>query len=108
LNRKTNKVTLCARSGGPIFYATKVGSQMFFSTVVEPSKINRQDSVELWSSSINEDSWKIIHEFKKDIGNKIIFQYGQIKFPNGIGDNKNLWFTPFATSYSHKVLKIRL
>ena len=33
------------------------------------------------------------------------FQYGQVMFPSGPGDNKNLWCTPFATQYDQITLK---
>ena len=106
LNRKTHQAENCSAVGGPVFYTSHVDNHIFLSTVVEPSIVNRQDAVELWHSPDEGHTWQIIQEFKKDFGGKRYFQYGQIKFPHGPGDGENLWFTPYATSLSHKVVKL--
>jgi len=108
MNRDSSKVKKMQAVGGPVFYGRKEDSWLFFSTVVEPTKSNRTDAVELWGSNDQGYSWQKIKEFPKDIGHMKLFQYGQIKFPSGPGDGKNLWVTPYATDHDHQIIKVRL
>jgi hypothetical protein len=108
LDRMTHKLDKLQKVGGPVFYGRKDGKWLFFGTVVEPSEVNRTDAVELWGSPDEGNSWKLIREFKKDILHKKLFQYGQIKFPSGPGDGKNLYFTPYATEFDHNIMKLPL
>lgn len=108
VDRENYKREKLQEVGGPIFWGRQEQDYLFFSTVVEPTDVNRTDAVELWSSLDGGDSWKVIAEFKKDIGHKILFQLGQIKFPKGPGDGKNLWITPYATEFDQKVARIPL
>lgn len=108
LDRETGKTEKLSKVGGPVFYGSKTGNWLFFSTVVEPSGVNRTDAVELWSSSDNGNTWRKLMEIQKDIGHMKLFQYGQIKFPNGPGDGKNLWLSPYATEHDHRIVKIPL
>jgi hypothetical protein len=106
MNRETKVVQQMQRVGGPVFWGRKEKDCLVFATVVEPTKVNRTDAVELWASCDDGSSWQNIKEFKKDAGHKKLFGYGQIKFPNGPGDGKNLWFTPYATEYDHQIKKL--
>lgn len=108
LDRQSCNVEKVQQVGGPVFWGRKDKDWLFFSTVVEPSEINRTDAVELWGSNDQGNSWKKIDEFKKDIGHLKLFQYGQIKFPNGPGDEKYLWFTPYATENDHRIMRLSL
>ncbi|MEL7834105.1 hypothetical protein [Fodinibius sp. Rm-B-1B1-1] len=108
LDRKSGQVEQLQEIGGPVFYGKALENGLFFSTVVEPSEVNRMDAVELWYSNDEGKNWKKIKEFKKDFGHMKLFQYGQIKFPNGSGDGNNLWFTPYATEYDHQIMKLPL
>lgn len=107
IDRKTKKIEKLQEIGGPVFYGFQSEEILFFSSVCEPSKINNQKTVELWAS-INGEKWKCIATFQKDIYHMKFFQYGQLMFPNGIGDEKYLWISPFATDYDQKILKIKL
>ncbi len=107
LDRKTGKPVALQKVGGPVFYGCKSGDFIFFSTVCEPSEINNTQSVELWGSSDGEN-WKCITTFQKDRWNMKLFQYGQLLFPAGKGDDRNLWLTPFATRMDQQVLRISL
>jgi len=107
LDRQSGQVSKMQQTSGSVFYGCKVGDALFFSTAVEPSKINVHNYSELWASR-DGVSWKKVLQFKKDILDKRFFQYGQILFPYGVGDEKNLWFTPFSTSRSYKIFKIPL
>lgn len=108
IDRHTNEKKRLQQVGGPVFWGRKEKEWLFFSTVVEPSKVNRTDAVELWGSNDQGNNWKLIKEFKKDMGHLKLFQYGQIKFPAGPGDGKNLWFSPYATENDHYIMRMPL
>jgi hypothetical protein len=107
LNRIDGKLTKLAEVGSSVFHGSKVKNWFFFSTAIEPSSINKTTSAELWASpdGIN---WKCISKWKKDSLPMKYFQYGQLFFPNGEGDNKNLWFTPFSTKNNNQTFKVSI
>lgn len=79
-----------------IFWGCKVGDSLFFSTAVEPSKVNDSKHACIWGSK-NGDEWMQVASFKKDFLSMKYFQYGQILFPAGENNTGSLWFSPFAT-----------
>lgn len=89
-----------ASVGSSVFHGYQLSNWLFFSTAVEPSKVNKTKFVELWASPDGID-WKCILKLKKDNWSMKYFQYGQLFFPNGEGDSKGLWISPFATKYSN-------
>jgi hypothetical protein len=93
--------------GGPVFYGCSLHNQLFFSTVCEPSKVNRTDAVELWHS-FNGNEWSKALEIEKDIWNMKFFQYGQLLFPKGPGDKKHIRLSSLATKYDQKILKLQI
>jgi hypothetical protein len=93
--------------GSSIFYGCKIGDSFFFSSAVEPSKINSTNYVEIWYSD-NGTHWVKFMEFKKDIWSMKYFQYGQILFPSGRVENNCLYFTLFATKNSGTTFIINL
>lgn len=107
LDPDASTVQALQQVGGPVFYGQKVSDFMFFSTVCEPSKINKTDEVELWVS-VDGISWNCLLTLRKDFWPMKYFQYGQLLFPNGPGDNKNLWFTPVSTVFDQQVIKLPL
>ena len=101
MHRDNFVVERVAAVGGSVFYGCVVGDSLFFSTAVEPSLVNKSRYAEVWRSDDGEN-WRKVLEFKKDSLPMKYFQYGQVLFPNGVGDGKNLFCTPFATE-SHGV-----
>ena len=97
---------LCA-VGSSIFYGCKVGECLFFSTAVEPSRVNRCKDAQVWGSN-NGGEWQLVKSFRKDVLSMKYFQYGQVLFPSGKGDDVNLWLTPLATKHDQTTLKIPL
>ncbi|MDN5849337.1 MAG: hypothetical protein L0H63_06800, partial [Nitrococcus sp.] len=93
--------------GGPVFYGCKVGQHLFFSTVVEQSAVNRSRWAEVWGSAQG-GSWRLVRRYRKDLWPLKYFQYGQVLFPSGPGDDKHLWCTPMATKQDQQTLKLRL
>jgi hypothetical protein len=89
---------------GSVFYGCKVGTRLFFSTVCEPSRVNRPRAAVIWESS-DGVAWHRFLNFPKDALPMKLFQYGQIRFPVGNGDGNSLWITPFATKYDQISMK---
>jgi hypothetical protein len=108
MHRKTRETERLCEVGGPVFWGRSDGDWLFFSTVVEASEVNREDAVELWASNDEGDHWTKLKEFKKDMFHSLYFQYGQIKFPDGPGDDQNLWFSPYSTELDHSVMRLQL
>jgi len=107
IEKKSGNKEILQRVGNPVFYGCKVGESLFFSTVCEPSNINTSRYAVIWRSDDGE-SWYEFKKFKKDIWSMKYFQYGQILFPYGPGDNKNLWCKPFTTHNDQAVLKFKI
>jgi hypothetical protein len=105
LNKRNNNITRLTSVGSSVFHGCKINNWFFFSTAIEPSKVNKTKYAEVWASP-DGNNWKCILRFKKDILPMRYFQYGQIFFPNGPGDGENLWISPFATKYSNKCISI--
>jgi hypothetical protein len=98
LARGARRIERLTAVGGSVFYGCKVADQLFFSTAVEPSAVNNGvGHAELWHCS-DGANWRKLGAFKKDRWPMKLFQYGQILFPSGAGDNQHLYFSPFATS----------
>ncbi|SHH77134.1 hypothetical protein SAMN02745124_01791 [Desulfofustis glycolicus DSM 9705] len=107
MDRNGNAVEKLMAVGSSVFYGYRVGNSLFFSTAVEPSRVNTTRYAEVWGSA-NGTDWKLIRKFKKDIWPMKYFQYGQVLFPAGPGDGENLWFTPFASAHDQKSFRIPL
>lgn len=107
LHRESKEAEQLQQVSSSVFHGCKVGDWLFFSTAVEPSRVNTTKYAEVWASP-NGTEWKCIYKFKKDILSMRYFQYGQVFFPNGPGDDKNLWLSPFATKYDNNTFKISI
>lgn len=89
-------------TGGSVFYGTKVKDQLFFSTAWEPSKVNKSNNIDLWSSTNGMD-WDKLLSLKKDWFHNKLFRYGMIFFPSGPSDGKHVWFSTMATIDDQKI-----
>lgn len=107
VHRETKEVEQLAQVGSSVFHGTQAGDWLFFSTAIEPSKVNTTKYAEVWASP-NGVEWKCILKMQKDFWSMKYFQYGQIFFPAGKGNNKNIWFSPFATEGSNMSYKLSI
>jgi len=107
IDRETRKVEKLKEVESSVFWGCKVGDCLFFSTVVEASKVNKCRYACIWGSKDGEN-WKCVARFRKDIWHMDLFQYGQIFFPSGENNSEYLWFTPFATEKHKTVQKISI
>lgn len=101
MDRSGSTVESLVSVGGSIFYGCQVDRSLFFSTAVEPSKVNPCTFSEVWRSD-DGTNWQKSLEFKKDRLPMKYFQYGQVLFPLGDGNQKSLYCTPFATEFHEK------
>jgi len=68
-------------------YGCRVGSHLFFSTMVEPSEVNRYRKVRVYAGNVRHpNNWRPSLEWQKDRWHMALFQYGNAFFPDG--DNK--------------------
>lgn len=107
MDKSTHEVQKLAEVGSSVFHGCKVGNWFFFSTAIEPSRVNKTQYSEVWASP-DGSNWSCILRFKKDPLPMKYFQYGQVFFPAGYGNDQDLWLSPFATEYSNMSFKIGL
>lgn len=105
MDRSGNSVEKLAAVGSSVFHGCRTGNHLFFSTAVEPSKVNTTPYAEVWGSA-DGNNWKLVRKFKKDILPMKYFQYGQVLFPAGPGDGENLWMTPFAVERDQRTVRV--
>jgi len=82
-----------------------VAGVIFFSTVVEPSAVNSQSTIELWASLCGE-VWKRVKIFDKDKLSLKYFQYGQIILPNQQLNDQFFCFSEFSTKKHLKIHRL--
>ncbi|MCG5548922.1 hypothetical protein [Halorhodospira halochloris] len=107
INRSDYRIECLARVNGSVFFGTKAGDSLFFSTAVEPSTENKHPYAEVWQSDNGYD-WKIVLRFKKDMLPMKYFQYGQVRFPVHTEHSERCYCTPFATRHHGKTFALDL
>jgi len=87
---RMGRLTQLAAISSSSIYGCRVSDYVFFSTMVEPSEVNRDRSVRLYGAAVaNAESWQSVLAWKKDFWPTRLFQYGNAFLPDG--ENK----TPF-------------
>ena len=77
-------------------YGCRVGSNIFFSTMVEPSEVNRDRTVRLYGANIEQQQWRSLLSWKKDIWPMSLFQYGNAFLPDGNNSTRYVAITTVA------------
>lgn len=80
IDRRTLDISVVAKIQGSGIYGGQCGDFGFFSTSVEPSKVNKDKYSHLWLTK-NGLEWEEIFKARKDIWNGTLFQFGSILFP---------------------------
>jgi len=80
IDRRTLNISVMAQIQGSGIYGGQCGNYGFFSTSVEPSKINKDKDSHLWFTRNGLD-WQELFKAQKDIWNGTLFQFGSILFP---------------------------
>ena len=94
LDRSGNLTRLAPLSGSSI-YGCRVGEDIFFSTMVEPSPVNRDRNVRVYRGNILEE-WRPLLEWRKDRWPMGLFQYGNAFLPDGDNATNVLALTTVA------------
>ena len=94
LDRQGNLNAVAELSSSSI-YGCRVGSTVFFSTMVEPSEVNRDQFVRLYSGA-NRVAWQSVFAWKKDMWSMRLFQYGNAFLPDGQNTTRYLALTTVA------------
>lgn len=96
LGRDATLSQLAAISSSSI-YGCRVGEHLFFSTMVEPSDVNRESDVRVYGARISRpDEWQPLLSWKKDRWPMRFFQYGNAFFPDGNNTSPYIAITTIA------------
>lgn len=87
-------------------YACAVGRQLFFSTMVEPSEINRDRHVRIYGGPFGSQQFQALLAWEKDFWPKRLFQYGNIFLPDGSNTTNYLALTTVAVKSDDQVTSI--
>lgn len=86
-----------ARMSGSSIYGCRVGAHVFFSTMVEPSDVNRDLHVRIYGGrGIKGEDWQSLLAWKKDKWSMRFFQYGNAFLPDGANGNPYLAISTVA------------
>jgi hypothetical protein len=92
-------------------YGCRVGSRVFFSTMVEPSKVNRDRHVRLYASdrgNPGSQQWHPLLVWQKDRWPMGLFQYGNAFLPDGNNTTPFLALTTVAVESDDQVTSLYL
>ena len=91
-----------------VFFGTRVGRRIFFSTVCEPSSVNETRMITLLASDESGSNWQTVTKLQKDRWPMTSFQHGQLFFPQGDSASPYLWYTPFAVNHDQTTWRVHL
>ena len=98
LDRRGGLTQLAGLSSSSI-YGCRVGEAVFFSTMIEPSEVNRDPQVRIFASAgVGPDrtDWQSLLAWKKDGWSMRFFQYGNAFLPDGKNTTNLLALTTIA------------
>jgi hypothetical protein len=104
-DRETEEVTELQQVDGPVFFGRIDGGRFYFSTVCEPMYDGGSGFAVVWQSK-DGMHWKRLLEYPKDGWPMTLFQFGQVQFASGPGEDGFLWLTPYATRGEQRSVKI--
>jgi hypothetical protein len=97
---RTGKLSQLAQISSSSIYGCRVGRQVFFSTMIEPSEVNRDRDVRIYGAEVKSpDSWQPRLEWKKDALPMRFFQYGNAFLPDGENSTSFLAVSTIAVQY---------
>jgi hypothetical protein len=94
---RQGKLSQLALLSSSSIYGCRAGEAIFFSTMVEPSAVNRDRHVAIFGSP-NGESWQRVLHWKKDAWPMRLFQYGNAFLPDGENRSNALAVTTAAVS----------
>lgn len=105
LDRRGNLSRLAEISSSSI-YACAVDQRVFFSTMVEPSDINRDHHVRIYGGGPGSRPFQPLLAWKKDFWPMGLFQYGNAFLPDGNNATNYLALTTIAVKLEDQVTTI--
>jgi len=106
LDRKGTLSRLVPVSSSSI-YGCRVGPRVFFSTMVEPSEVNRDRQVRLYGSDVTgTKEWRLLLAWQKDPWPMRLFQYGNAFLPDGNNTTPYLAVTTVAVKSDDMVTSL--
>jgi hypothetical protein len=101
LDRTGSLMSLCPLDSSSI-HGCQVGDAIFFTTMVEPSDVNRSRKVQLYGSRPGEP-WRALSAWEKDALPMRFFQYGNAFLPDGSNTTNCLALTTQAVKAEDSV-----
>jgi hypothetical protein len=110
LDRQNSLRRIASLSSSSI-YGCRVGTTLFFSTMVEPSEVNRDRQVRVYGSGVDRGSgeaqdWHPLLAWQKDRWPMGLFQYGNAILPDGHNTTPFLALTTVAVESDDQVTSI--
>ncbi len=88
-------------------YGCRTGNHLFFSTMVEPSEVNRDLAVRLYGANLDRtEVWEPLLSWQKDRWPMSFFQYGNALLPDGINATPYLAVTTVAVQQDDMVTSV--
>jgi len=88
-------------------YGCRVGSRVFFSTMVEPSEVNRDRYVRVYGGvGVSAKDWRLLLGWQKDLWPMGLFQYGNAFMPDGNNTTPFLALTTVAVESDDMVTSL--
>lgn len=103
MSRRDGRIECLQPTRGPVFFGTRAGDRLAFTTVVEPGHPER--SAALYTGDVDGHFQETL-VLPKDRYNMRFFQYGQIHLAANDSDAPRLWFAPCATDGDHQLCSL--
>jgi hypothetical protein len=94
---RQGKLSQLASISSSSIYGCRVGLHVFFSTMVEPSEVNRDRNVRIYGTDVSKDDpWQPLLAWPKDVWPMSLFQYGNAFLPDGTNTTRYLALSTIA------------
>ncbi len=102
---RSGAVSVLAELDSSSIEGCRVGDTIFFTTMIEPSKVNPSRFVSLYAGH-DEGSWRRVAKWRKDRWPMRLFQYGNAFLPTGDNETDLLAVTTIAVEADDQVTTI--
>jgi hypothetical protein len=104
---RDGKLSQLAAISSSSIYGCRAGNHLFFSTMVEPSEVNRDRSVRIYGARLaRADEWQPLLSWEKDRWPMNFFQYGNALLPDGNNATQYLAVTTIAVDSDDMVMSL--
>jgi hypothetical protein len=94
---RQGKLSQLAGISSSSIYGCRVGEHVFFSTMVEPSEVNRDRNVRMYGADVKKtEPWQPLLAWQKDSWPMGLFQYGNAFLPDGNNTTRYLALSTIA------------